>query len=320
MTSRPTPVFVLGLPRSGTTWLANIIAQHSRATAVQSQDHFGILESMFFSHFAPAYGGLDNESNFRRFVTDFASSDYYLVSGLDANWLTGVQSRSYPEIFRTMMEEVARRHGAEFWVEKSPAHTYLADELATVFPDARFICVVRRPQDAIASMFWLHEPPNSQLARVRTLLSLSLSRAQQCLLMQFCRRHKDRCLLTQYEVFVGDTEAETRRTCEFLGVDYEPAMLDLRWRRNTSFHSVDRRRAFGPGDRVILEVTRAMLSLAPLPVLRSLLARRRTRKRTREGGIVFPDSVWRRRDSGPTPPFHDREYPVDTGSGDGTDA
>src|SRR5919108_3944767 len=83
---RPTPVFVLGLERSGTTWLANILASHPQAVAVQSEDHFGVHESIFFSHFAPAYGDLNEEHNFRRFATDFTASDYYLLSGLPADW------------------------------------------------------------------------------------------------------------------------------------------------------------------------------------------------------------------------------------------
>lgn len=81
--SHATPVFVLGVQRSGTTWLANILAQHSRAIAVQADDHFGIHESIFFSHFARVYGDLGDEANFERFATDFATSDYYVLTGLE---------------------------------------------------------------------------------------------------------------------------------------------------------------------------------------------------------------------------------------------
>jgi hypothetical protein len=80
-TSRPTPVFVLGQHRSGTTWLANILANHHRVVAVQSDDHFGVHESIFFSHFARAYGDIADETNFRRFAADFAASDYYILTG-----------------------------------------------------------------------------------------------------------------------------------------------------------------------------------------------------------------------------------------------
>jgi hypothetical protein len=298
VTPRPTPVFVLGLQRSGTTWLANVFAQHSRAVAVQSADHFGIFESIFFSHFAAAYGDLNDEANFRRFARSFGTSEYYLLSGLDPGWLTNLKVRSYPEIFRAMMEEVARRRGgADFWVEKSPDHTPLADELAATFPDARFICIVRQPQSATASILWLRRPPQSSSARVCALLALSLFRAQQRLLTHFCRRHQDRCFLTQYEDFVADSEGETRRACKFLGIDYEPAMLDLPWQRNTSFHSIDRRHALRLSDRIIIAAAGTLLNLAPLCLLRAILAWHRTRRRKRQGGIVFPKWTWRSREA-----------------------
>jgi hypothetical protein len=314
VTPRPTPVFVLGLQRSGTTWLANVFAQHSRAVAVQSAHHFGIFESIFFSHFAAAYGDLNDEANFRRFAASFVTSEYYLLSGLDPGWLTTLNVRSYPEIFRAMMEEVARRQGgADFWVEKSPDHTHLADELAATFPDARFICIVRQPQSATASMLWLRGAPQSQSARVRELLGLSLFRAQQRLLTHFCHRHQDRCFLTRYEDFVANSEAETRSACKFLGIDYEPAMLDLPWQRNTSFHSMDRRHAFHLPDRIIMAAARALLNLVPLRLLRFILTWHRARRQKRQGGIVFPKWTWRSRDAELNNPLHDLEQskPVD---------
>ena len=296
--SDPTPIFVLGLQRSGTTWLANVISQHTRIAAVQSDDHFGILSSIYFSHFVPAYGDLSDEENFRRFATDFASSDYYKVSGLDPDWLMSVKSRSYSQIFRAMMDEFSRQQGgAAYWVEKSPVHTPLANELAEAYPDARFICVVRRPQAATASQLWLHGARPTARARIRALLSLSLHRAQQRLLIHFCEQRKDRCFLTQYENFVANTESETRRACEFLGLKFEPSMLQLPWRRNTSFHSMDRQKALGIFDRIVVSTARASLSVLPLPVLRVLLDWRRKDQRRRQKYIKFPDWTWHRRDT-----------------------
>lgn len=299
-TSRPTPVFVLGVQRSGTTWVANILAQHSRITAVQAEDHFGIHESIFFSHFALAYGDLDKEDNFQHFATDFTTSDYYLLSGLKSDWLTRARPRSYPDAFRSLMDEVARRRGVDLWVEKSPAHTALAEYLATTFPDARFVCVVRRAPGAIASQLWLDGHPPPHPARIRVLMRACLLRAQQRLLAQFCRSH-GRCFLTKYENFAADSQGECRRMCDFLGIDYEPTMLELPWKRNTSFGSANRHRALSVPDRIIVATLNAVLALLPLSVLRSLIAWRRARSGSRHGGVDFPSWCWRRRDASMAP-------------------
>lgn len=290
----PTPVFVLGVQRSGTTWLANILAQHSRAVAVQSADHYGIHESIFFSHFARAYGDLNNEADFRRFAADFTSSDYYVLSGLEPEWLSEIRPRSYPAAFRAMMDEFARRAGADLWVEKSPAHTLLAEQLAADFPDARFVAVLRETRAIVASQLWLpgRRPP-AYPARLRRLIGLSLHCAQQRWLRRFCKRN-DACFLTTYERLARDTEGETRRICAFLGIDYEATMLELPWRRNTSFGAAERRRrALQLPDRLVVAVANAALHLLPASVVGSLIARRRARR-----GVIWPDWCWRRRDAG----------------------
>ena len=38
------------------------------------------------------------------------------------------------------------------WLEKSPHHTLMADQLARDFPDARFLCIVRDPRSNYLSM------------------------------------------------------------------------------------------------------------------------------------------------------------------------
>lgn len=290
---RPTPVFVLGVQRSGTTWLANILAQHSRAVAVQSEDHFGIHESIFFSHFARAYGDLNDEANFERFVADFVSSDYYVLTGLEPEWLRRIEVRSYPEVFRAVMDEMARRREADLWIEKSPDHTLLAEELATAFPDARFVAVVRRTRSAVASQIWHSGQPPRYPARAYTLLGASFHCTQQRWLRRFYERC-DTCFLTTYERLVRDAEGETQRICDFLDIDYEPAMLDLPWRKNTSFDTVERpHRDLAWPDELIVAATTSAFRFLPATVLRSIKARRRARR-----GVRWPDWCWRRRDAG----------------------
>jgi hypothetical protein len=293
-TERPTPVFVLGLDRSGTTWLANILANHPRGVAVQSEDHFGIHDSILFSHFARAYGDLGEDSNFRRFATDFTASDFYLLSGLPADWLGARRPRSYPEALRAMMEEMVRRRGgAEVWIEKSTDHTMLAEELAAAFPDARFVGTARRPQAVIASQLRVAgEPPPSYPSRIATLLRAS----RNCSLFvrwlrRFCRDH-DTCVMTTYEAMTADPARETKRICDFVGIEFDPAMLELPWRPNTSFRS-QQRRSLNLFDRLFVASAMAALRLIPLSVLRAQLARRQAR-----AGVQWPSWCWRRRDAG----------------------
>ncbi len=242
--SSPIPVFVLGLQRSGTTWLANVLANHPNAVAVQAEDHFGIHESIFFSHFARAYGDLDDDLNFRRFAAEFTTSDYYMLTGLPPDWLLSDRPGSYPEAFRNVMDEMARRRGGvQLWIEKSPTHTLLAEELAAAFPDARFVGIERRPEPVIASQLRLDgDEPLRYPRRLLRLLSMCLTYSlNQRWLARFCR-DCDRCRSTSYEALFANPARETERICAFLGVRFTDSMLDLPWRRNTSFEGRHRAR------------------------------------------------------------------------------
>jgi hypothetical protein len=112
-------------------------------------------------------------------------------------------------------------------------------------------------------------------------------------LARFCREC-DRCRSTSYEDLSANPAAETERICAFLGVPFTEDMLDLPWRRNTSFEGrQERSRSLNSLDRALVAVAVAGLRLVPLPLLRSFHDRRKARH-----GIEWPDWCWRRRDAG----------------------
>ncbi len=292
MTDAPTPVFVLGLQRSGTTWLASLLGGHPDVACIESEDHFGIHESIFFSHFARAYGDLEDDACFERFARDFGDSDYYLLSGLEEDWLAKNGPRNYVDAFRSLMDEVARRRGARVWVEKSPHHTLLAYELAEWFPDACFVGVVRDPVDqARSSVFAPGRDPGRYPGRALPIVTAGAASA---LYERFLRRFdagNDRSCLVRFADMKEDREREMRRVAEFLGLDFDPRMTVERFQANTSFRSsADRAKAFSPADRALVKLAHATARLLPIGALLAIRKRRRAQR-----NVVWPDWCWRRR-------------------------
>jgi hypothetical protein len=288
----PVPVFVLGLQRSGTTWIANILGAHPSVACVEAEDHRGIHESIFFSHFASAYGDLSDDRNFSRFVTDFAASDYYVLTGIDEEWLRRLSARDYAVIFREVMDELARRRGASFWIEKSPHHTLLCGRLAHDFPDARFVCVLRKTVDLVRSRIWAFgRTPPRYPRRFFTLLRACAGSALYQRTLQRFASECDRVMLIHYEDLRTDTEATVRRVTTFIGVLFDSAMLQPRYAPNSSFRSPDdRSRALGPADRLIVAIAATFLHFVPLSFLLRLEAWKHS-----YNAPVWPDWVWRRK-------------------------
>ena len=149
MTRNPTPLFILGRHRSGTTWLANVLATLPDVYAPEHAVPRRIHESAFFSH-------LVRHCNHGRTVADlhaiqrmFEASQFFALTGLARG--PDVVQLGLPGYFRAIMEAGALRKGARYWLEKTPAHTLHAKFLSRAFPDAVFVAVLRDYREVVAS-------------------------------------------------------------------------------------------------------------------------------------------------------------------------
>lgn len=293
------PIFVLGLQRSGTTWLANLLCQHGSCIGIQSRDHDGIHESVFFSHFSRSYGDLHVESNFKRFRQDFAQSDYFLLSKLPTSWFDEVQYRDYGSIFYDLMERVARREGATHWIEKSPHHTLHCQDIAKLFPSAKFVCLLRQSGTLIPSLMnapWRAKSryPMRGLQILRSCSTYTLYKKH---LHDFARDNPNAIVL-YYEDIIADPQHELGKLCQFLGLECQPEMLDVPFTQNSSFRSkADRSKALNSLDR--LSIRACLACLQPIP-RRFLYMSNRLKQWLRPE--PWPDWVWRRCPLGEAPP------------------
>ncbi|MHA6346611.1 sulfotransferase family protein [Roseivivax sp. CAU 1761] len=283
------PVFVLGLQRSGTTWIANLIAGSEAVAAVTAEEHRGVHESIFFSHFATAFGPFDDAAARARFRAAFAGSDYFLQTGLPEAVLDRAlaRARDYAGVFAAVMDALAERHGCAFWLEKSPHHTLLAERLARRFPEARFVCVTRASPGLIASRLsaFGRTPPRG-LRRVADILRGALVNALYVRRLRRFAAGCDRALLLRYETFLADDAAGRRMLSDFLGPGIAAETMQSAFAPNSS-HRGRRSRRLSPADRGLIALGDGIGRLLPLRFLAAIERRRR-----RARGIDWPDWVW----------------------------
>lgn len=283
------PIFVLGLQRSGTTWIANLLAGSGVVAAVTAEEHRGVHESVFFSHFAIAFGPFEQARARAAFRDAFAASDYFLLTGLPPAALDDAieRARDYAGVFALVMDALAAREGCAHWLEKSPHHTLLAEDLATRFPEARFVCVVRSSASLVASRLAAGGRGRpGPLKRAADILRGTLVNTLHARRLKRFAAGCDRAILLSYDGFVADEARGKRELRGFLGLDVTPEAMHSAFVPNTS-HSDPRTRRLSRGDRLLVSIGDWVGSSSPIGLLSWI---ERTRRRAR--GVAWPDWVW----------------------------
>jgi len=111
----------------------------------------------------------------------------------------------------------SNRSGALTWVEKTPRHVRETAFIRVVAPTARIVSIVRDGRDVVASLIERGESFEAAIDRwVRDITSAVRSSNQR------------RGYLIRYEDLVRDSVGTLSPLCCWLGIAYEPSMLEAR--------------------------------------------------------------------------------------------
>jgi hypothetical protein len=115
----------------------------------------------------------------------------------------------------------ARKHGKPRWGDKTPHYVNHVEALLRIWPDARFVVLVRDGRDVALSLERLPFGPNNAWAAAQWWArGIRAGAAAQ-------RAHPDRVRTVRYEDLATDPATHVPAVCAFLGLGYDPAMLDL---------------------------------------------------------------------------------------------
>ncbi|MFY1694268.1 MULTISPECIES: sulfotransferase family protein [unclassified Solwaraspora] len=182
------PVFVLSSVRSGSTLLRMMLDSHS-AIYAPHELHLSKLRVQLGDHY----------------ITNSMAE-----LGLDAQEVTHL-------LWDRVLDTALQRSGKRILAEKTPHNVFMWSRIARVWPDARFLFLLRHPAAILDS--WSRarpqQTPQEAADSVGRYLS-SLAEARRALPGHTVR----------YEDLTADPAAATRRICAFLGLEWEPAMLE----------------------------------------------------------------------------------------------
>jgi hypothetical protein len=122
------PIFVVGMPRSGTTLVERIISQHSEVTSAGELQHFGLL------------------------LKKMAKTTSKRV--IDAETITATKNINFAKLGEDYIESTRAITGktAKF-VDKMPLNVLYVGFILKALPKAKIVCLDRNPLDTIVSNF-----------------------------------------------------------------------------------------------------------------------------------------------------------------------
>jgi hypothetical protein len=142
------PVFIVGCPRSGTSFLYHLLLSAGGFAEFHTQMNvFDVLE--------PIYGDLGVLRNKQRMMKEWLQSKAFQVSGLQAEEIEKkvlAECRSGGDFLRIVMEEVGRKQGVDRWIDSTPTNIPHLFRIKREFPDARIVHIIRDGRDVALSL------------------------------------------------------------------------------------------------------------------------------------------------------------------------
>ena len=190
------PVIVFSAPRSGSTLLRVILGSHSELYAPPELPlkHLGVR-----------------------------AETKWIQASLDGLELTMEDVEHM--LWDRVLAEALRRSGKPRIVVKTPANVLIWERIAACWPDAQFVFLLRHPAAAVASLHSSFDPAWHPTTEDGSLDEAVAKGLRYMNVVEQAREALPGCTV-RYEELTAEPERVVRELCGFLGVPFEPGMLD----------------------------------------------------------------------------------------------
>jgi tetratricopeptide (TPR) repeat protein len=196
----PAPIFIMGLPRSGSTLLEQILASHSQVEGTSELPYLGRVASWLNRNRADGINYPEAVLELKPQHFDSLGRDYIGYA------------------------KMHRRSGAPRFIDKMPNNFPNIGFLSLILPNAKIIDARRHPLDACLSNYRQLFAKGQNFTYDLTEIGEYYLQYQR-LMDHWAEVLPGRVLTVQYEEVVGDFEAQVHRLLEFCGLEWEDACL-----------------------------------------------------------------------------------------------
>lgn len=204
-------IFIIGAPRSGTTWLHALIANHPDVAATPE------IEQTFFSRYLPPIvkGWEDELYNIKRGAW---------VQGLPYLWKEG-EFDSFVQYFLTnvYVKILERKPDAKIIIDKQPEYAHHVKLIKRFIPNAKFIHIVRDGRNTVISMMSAAKRVGFGEKEIKGAASAWVRYSQNAMLAS---QYADSCYLeVKYEDLVKSEKETLSKIFDFCGLEWNDKLV-----------------------------------------------------------------------------------------------
>ena len=211
------PVFIVGVDRSGTTLLTMMLDMNSKLWIPN--------ESHFIVDYFEKYQIDENIQNydFRRKIVREILNERYVLDwdiAITEDQVDVSECRTLSDVISAFYQTCASSKGKLLWGDKTPRYLVHVDVLNKLFPEARFIHIIRDGRDvaeSISQMWWGANDFASALKSWERRVEIGHKMLNML--------PQQRWMELRFEDLVLDTKKELRRVTDFLQLPFEESML-----------------------------------------------------------------------------------------------
>lgn len=215
------PLFIIGLPRSGTKLLRGLLNQNPRI-------FIPIVETHYLPHFVNAYPDPLDEQRLAELFDAFRQTTFYenylrlgtvltvqqLIERVDTP-TTWASLFKFLQIYYATQGKPERFEG--IWGDKTPKYIYRIAELNRLYPQARFLHIIRDPRDYAVSV---NRAWGKSVYRAAEEWRDGIEQAR-----RNAQKVNGRYLEIRYEQLLQQPERTLKEVCHFLQCAFTPQML-----------------------------------------------------------------------------------------------
>ena len=204
-------LFLIGAPRSGSTLTARMLGAHPAIFAPPETHLLTPLAHLGF------YASVEKAPYDPIITRQGAHELVRTLPGGEADYLAALRACS-----DAVYERLLQASGRALLLEKTPAYALVLDFVAKLYPEAKYLVLTRHPLAVWSSYVESFFDGDHDAAHQNNPLLERYVPA----IARFLREEQVPLLHVRYETLVEEPEAEMRRVCAFLGIDFVPGMVE----------------------------------------------------------------------------------------------